>query len=253
MILSLSGQLEIQGGGQGRIFKCSQRLDQTQQLVCKQVWRREGLNYPLITKTPLTSFLPNFYGIHKTKTDSQYIVMEDLIDGFSSPCVADIKLGQRRFDLYTNPNQEKKRYMQVGSTSETLGVRIIDITKRRRGKVVMELHRDSGYRFTSQQFYNAMNEFLPGNLKYYFKEKIGGMIKAYENTMKDNPYMRLYGTSVLITYDGDSENNNENCLRVKLIDLAHSYMNITEAEHIDLNNETFNDHVHKGLQSLMQI
>ena len=252
MTLSLSGQLEVQGGGQGRIYMCSKKAGKNQ-LVCKPVWRREGINYPLMTKTSLRNFLPKFYGIKKTAKGSQYIVMEDLIDGFSSPCVADIKLGQRRFDLYTSPYQEKKRVMQHGSTSESLGVRIIDVTKRKKGKIIMEHHRTAGYRLTSDEFYQILNDFLPGKLKIFFKQKVKGMLEAYSNAVKDNPGLRLYGSSILITYDGDAANETEDCLRVKIIDLAHSYMNLGDTEHVNIQNETFNDHVLNGLQSLLQI
>mgnify|MGYP001017159349 CR=1 FL=1 len=120
------------------------------------------------------------------------------------------------------------------------------------GKLVKEQLREVGYKQTAEEFYELMKEFLPGKYLTYFKEKVKRIRDSLIKTRALFPNLRLYGASILVTLDGDAKDIDDDSLRVKLIDLAHCYFDISKLG-IDIYNSTYDDHVIAGLQNLINM
>lgn len=253
----LQGSLDMQGGGHGRIYKCTV-FPGNVSCVAKPVDHMESKAYPLLAKTPLKDYIPKFYGIHNFE-GKDFIVIEDLVDGFKSPSMADLKVGTRHWDLTASKEKvdgliEKAK----DSTTNTLGVRVIDVKMRRNKTVVKAWDRKQGLVLTEEQFKDTVLEFLPGELKAKVHEKIQKLRDAYAESVREFPGLRIYASSVLIGYDGDSilrekENKTKDTeVRLALIDFAHMYLDV-EAAGGDNKDPTFDDGVLKGLNSLVSI
>ena len=253
-MIEVEGKLSVQGGGHGRIIKCAMKNEKGELVPCvaKPIDHKEANVYPLIKKTPFADFIPQFFGIHKIN-NGDCIVIEDMIAGYKSPCVADLKIGTRHWDL--EASKEKVDGLvekQKGTITETLGIRVIDVSMRKNGEITLKHDRKEGLKDSEEDFKNLVKTFLPGKLLESMKVKVGEMIKAYEQTMKENPGFRVYGSSILITYDGDAANDKLDDIRVKVIDLAHTYVDITPNGG-DPKDPIYDDGIIIGLKTLTQI
>ena len=242
---------ECSRGGNLRVLR-SDKNCKIPGTIFKKKWDNEFVNYPLFQLTPMKKCIPAFFGYSKSSDGYDVIVMEDLLYGFKSPCFIDIKIGQRRFDLWTSDKHERKRVLQRGSTSESIFVRIIEMQIRKNNELVKEQLREIGYRQSEDEFYECIREFLPGNYITYFKQKVKEIKDSLVKTKTLHPNLRLYGCSILVALDGDAQNIGYNSLRVKLIDLAHSYFDLSKLG-IDVSASTYDDHVITGLQNLINI
>lgn len=245
--VELQGSLELQGGGHGRIYKCAV-FPGNLNCVAKPADHLEAKAYTHLAKTPLKDYVPKFYGIHNFG-GRDFLVIEDVVSGFNSPSMADLKVGTRHWDLSASKEKidgliEKAK----NSTTNSLGVRIIDMKMRKNNTVSKAWDRKQGLVLSIDEFKSAVLEFLPGDLKVKFHERIVKLRDAYAESMKQFPGLRIYASSVLIGYDGDAPGE----VRASLIDFAHMYLDINE-NGADINDSTFDDGVLMGLNSLVSI
>ena len=225
--VTLEGTLDGQGGGHGRIQKCLIQPGDVHG-VAKPVDHREGLAYALLKKTALADFIPKFYGNHKID-GTEYLVISDLSGGFKSPCVADLKVGTRHYDLQATEQKITELTNKAeNSTTPTLGVRVIDVTTRKDGAVTYNCDKKQGLKNSSDDFREVMKKFLPSeHLQASFYSQLTKLIQAYEASLKKFPGLRIYASSVLVCYDGDADPDKAE-LRLALIDFAHMYIDISK-------------------------
>ena len=249
--IELKGNLSGQGGGHGVIQKCIVNPGNIQ-AIAKPVNHREGLAYPELLQTPLKEFLPKFFGIFEIENIS-YLIIEDLTSGFNSPSILDIKIGTRHYDLTANEKKingliEKAK----DSTTPSLGIRLVDGKIKNNNKIIKHWDRKLGLIFTQNEFKNCLNEFFfSKNLKNQFNIQISNFINLFKNTLNLFPGLRIYASSLLFVYDSDSDLNN--CeLRIKLIDLAHLYLNIN-IEGVDMTQIEYDDGIIFGCSNLLNI
>lgn len=244
----LEGKMGTQGGGHGRINKCIVNPGNIN-AIAKPVDHREYSSYLDIMKTPLAPYVCTFYGKHNLD-GTDMIVIQDLTSGMNSPCVADLKVGKRHYDLTANPEKIKGLIEKsINSTTPTLGVRATDIHIRKTGKADIVHERKENLKLSIDGFSDVVHEFLPGSRLNDFHEQIVKIRDAFSETIHKFPGFRVYASSVLLTYDGDNDNGP---LNVKLIDFAHMYLDIS-ADGGDLNDRTLDDGVLDGLNSLCEI
>ena len=237
------GQSDTQGGGHGRISKCKV-MPGSIPAISKPLDHREGDAYKSLQDTPLKAVIPKFYGIH-----DDCIIISDVTEGFRSPCLADLKVGTRHYD--PSASEEKKQGLiakQKGSTTDSVGVRLIDAKIRENGEVTKAWDRKQGLKFSEQEFAAVVREFVPPSLQCAFIRQLNQIYDAFDKTVSEHPGFRMYAASVLIAYDGDSPTE----LRTLLIDFAHTHMSLDE-EGYDSSNEEYDDGVVKGLTELINI
>lgn len=239
--IEYEGKSQTQGGGHGRISQCRLIIP----CISKPLDHREGNAYSLLEKTPLSSVIPKFYGIH-----DGCIIISDLSAGFSSPCLADFKIGTRHYDLQAT--KEKIQGLiekQKGSTTDSHGIRLIDAKTRKNGKVINGWDKKQGLKFSFDELKDVVKKFVPESLKADLLLQIQIILGKIAQTRKENPGFRMYAGSVLIAYDGD---HLEKGVRACLIDFAHTYLNV-ENEGAKADDPSLEDNILLGVRTLINL
>ncbi|KAJ2160793.1 hypothetical protein GGF46_001981 [Coemansia sp. RSA 552] len=155
------------------------------------------------------SFLPIYYGSLKRDgleagETREYICLENLVHGFEQPCVLDLKIGSRLYDV--DATEEKRERMALkarSTTSEKLGVVITG----------MKLHgepasdRDWCRGLTVTTFMEALDRYFSVAQKavspkyreyliWQFIVELGEWLEVVQETD-----MRMYSSSLLFIYD----------------------------------------------------
>ncbi|OHT14629.1 hypothetical protein TRFO_14922 [Tritrichomonas foetus] len=239
--------MESQGGGHGRIRTCKVQPG-NHAAISKPLDHNEGKAYEDLQKTPLKAFIPKFWGINKDSDGVDYLIIDDLTDNLESPCIADLKVGKRHYDI--NATDDKKKGLiakQKGSTTDSLGVRLIDAKIRQGGNVVKSWDKKQGLAFTFDELQEVFDEFIPPELKKQFSEKCDAIYAAFDETLEKNPGFRMYAASLLVAYDGEKKDQ----LKMLLIDFAHTHINIASEGSYDPDDDEYEDGVLQGLATLM--
>jgi hypothetical protein len=166
-----------------------------------------------------------------------------------SPCIADLKLGTRSFEVSAAPEKMRRQLSHIANTTTAShAIRCIDICTRKNGRVIKHFDRRDGQRMSASNLQAALLAFLPGDRLAAFRSAIQSVKSTLEQTQSIFPNMRLYSASVLVVYDGDSE---ESAVNVRIIDFAHAYIDVV-AEGGDATDLSYDDNSVKGLESLIK-
>jgi hypothetical protein len=233
--------LPTQGGGHGNI----QRVQGPQATIAKPLIQSEAQFYRKMQITPLASVVPSLFG-----TATSWLFLQDLTAGLTSPCIADLKLGTRSFEVNVSPEKARRQLSHIANTtSATHAIRCIDICMRKRGKVVRHWDRRDGRNMSFPDLQNTLSTFLPGQRLSYFLDEVEKVKTAIEQTRASLPNLRLYSASVMIVYDGDQDDGR---VGVYLIDFAHAYSDVVAAGG-DAGEASYDDNSIQGLNSLMTL
>ena len=244
MNVELEGSMEGQGGGHGRIMKCV--VDGKINCIAKPIDHREKSAYEAIRGTSLEEITPKYFGTYES-CGTEYIIIEDLTAGFKSPCIADFKVGTRHYDL--TATEEKIHYLvekQKGSTTDSHGVRYIDIQTRREGALVSHFDRKQGLKESFDGMSKKLIDFITPQHMDEFRRQIRHIEQKLTENICRNPGFRVYASSVLIAYDGDDASKP---LRCSLIDFAHLYVDIGEYSA----DSSYDDGVIKGVETMRAV
>jgi hypothetical protein len=235
------GSSETQGGGHGRIRACRVQPGNIP-AISKPLDRKEGICYEAFQKLRLKEVIPKFFGVL-----DNCVIIEDITAGFTSPCLADFKVGKRHYDPDA-PSDKVSGLIakQKGSTTDSHGLRLIDGKIRKGGKVTKEWDRKVGLKFSESQLEAMIHEFIPPSLKDQFNRKLDALYDIYNEHLEKNPGFRMYAASILIGYDGDKPTE----LRQVLIDFAHTHLSLKD-EGYDPEKSEYDDGVMEGISSMM--
>jgi hypothetical protein len=237
------GILQTQGGGHGEIQRGSGQVAS----IAKPLIVREATFYRGIRNTPLSEVVPPFLGTASSGGRS-WLVLQDLTAGMQSPCIADLKLGTRSFEVSVS---EEKKLVQLShlanTTTASHAIRCVDICTRKCGQIIKHWDRRSGRQMSSSDLQAALLAFLPEARLPSFLRAIEQVKSKLEQTQALFPNLRLYSASVLVVYDGDSY---DNTVQVFIIDFAHAYLDVV-AEGGDALDCSYDDNSLKGLESLI--
>jgi hypothetical protein len=247
-MITSEGILQGQLSGHGKITKCKIVHDNEEvECVAKPVSHKEGV-YKELQGTPIMSIIPKFYGIMNVD-GVDCVMIENIIEGFESPCIADIKCGIRPYDLEATPEKTKRALKeQEGSTSYTLYIRGESIATRKGGNLESNLIKKNLLKYNDSELIAAIKGFIPQNLVQIYEEQMRNMISVFEAMKREYPYFRIYAGSVMIAYDGDAKDK----IRLKIIDLSHTYLDISKCVD-NPDDKQYDDGFLEGLKSLLKI
>ena len=167
----------------------------------------------------LLSFLPKFYGTQAIN-NKQYILLEDLTNGYKNPSIMDVKIGVQAWDddaTHDKVLKEAKKYpKQVILGTRFTGMRVWDPINCS----YKQYSREFGYSLTEASFYQIFDLFLHDgtsfqlNLAFSFKKKVQELKRVFE---RQNMF-RFYGSSLLFLYEISDRGVQ---FDLKMIDFAH--------------------------------
>jgi hypothetical protein len=180
-------------------------------------------------------YFPKFYGSifieqpnspsqtsHVNSTPSHYIILENLLKGYKSPSVMDIKMGGNSSGTDPNASVIKRFKQSVVSnmtTSHVLGFRVAGMKVwQTDGQVLNKGGLESSKNITTLN--ETMKQYF-FNGKIYRVDVLPKLVKRLEELIAwftEQETFLFLSSSVLLMYDGDGESAD-----VKMIDFAHSF------------------------------
>ncbi|KAJ2392207.1 hypothetical protein GGI05_002731 [Coemansia sp. RSA 2603] len=208
-------------------------------------------------------FIPEYYGTlqlngdtakvdppdnqtQKSSTDA-YICLENLLYGFENPCIMDVKLGVRLYDVDAPP--EKIAKMKIKAKERTvsqIGVMIGGISLPGRPayehKWLYKLTTDTIVPDALVPYFSVAEESVGADYRRFVIDQFIAEIKEYREVVKKSE-TRMVGSSLLLVYDasakkyasfhsGDkspsalsnvSEDSDDALFDMRAIDFAHSH------------------------------
>lgn len=194
--------------------------------------QNKSQNLKLITPIPKLRKITRF---------ERFILLEDLTADMKKPCALDLKMGTRQYGVDASKTKQKsQRNKCINTTLRKLGVRICGLQVWNPSKNIF-FARDKYFGRkvkVGNEFAKILAKFLyDGQTKLSILIKIPKLIKQLEelfNFFKDLIGYRMYGSSILLMYDAISENNDENCIKLRIIDFAQ--LVIKPNENLNNNN-----------------
>ena len=199
------------------------------------------------TDVEIRNWIPGFYGvtsiglINGLTTSEDYLVLEDLTEGFELPNIMDIKIGSRTWGPDATPEKQKQEDAKYKGTKMPLGFSVLGIIvhpiKGDSNKMVKYDKSFGKYLKTEEVFkmprifFDVENSGVIDELVEIILSKLKALLAVFERQRK---YL-MFASSILFAYDASSvrkflkekspKNRKllEESVNVRVIDFAHVF------------------------------
>uniref|UniRef100_A0AC35TIK9 Kinase n=1 Tax=Rhabditophanes sp. KR3021 TaxID=114890 RepID=A0AC35TIK9_9BILA len=161
----------------------------------------------------------------ETRTEKQFIFLEDIVSIYRKPCVIDLKMGTRQYgDTATAEKKLSQTQKSESSTSGSLGVRIV-------GMQVFDTEKESyssvnkyeGRELSEMGFCEKLRLFFSRAGNKRCKVLLDKLTGLHNSLLQANGF-RFFSSSILMAFEGDS-NGDTDVVSLSMIDFAHSTFN----------------------------
>ncbi|KAF7684452.1 Inositol hexakisphosphate kinase 3 [Astathelohania contejeani] len=202
--------------------------------------------------TILSQFIIPFYGTIRVDTSDgtqlDYIILEDLTSKFSKPCILDLKMGTRQYGINCSIEKRERKIKRCKeTTSEKLGVRLCGLYVYKGADYIANnigvdnisphkiwnVKKEKEWYFKNKyecrkikldEFRDNLIDYLSGNkrLRVELIDPLLILLKELRQAISMLNNIRLYGSSLLIIYEGEGDAyiQNRNVI-VKIIDFTN--------------------------------
>ncbi|PIA18923.1 SAICAR synthase-like protein [Coemansia reversa NRRL 1564] len=180
-------------------------------MIIKPLNKREQEFYEGANGAPeFKSFMPVYYGMLQQSNDNvnsenaEFICLENLVHGFDKPCVLDIKIGSRLWDIDAAPEKQAAMVKKgQRTTSGKLGIAVTGMKLHGQPSEDREWCRD----LTEVTILDALAYYFSAAEKSVSKEYRDYVIRQFilEITellqVVERTELRMYSSSLLFVYD----------------------------------------------------
>ncbi|KAI7871033.1 hypothetical protein BDF14DRAFT_1767719 [Spinellus fusiger] len=193
----------------------------------------------LLTTAPQESVVslpgtPSLPPLDSQNNTENHICLENLLRGFTRPCVLDLKLGKTLYD--SRANEAKKAKMQLNAqntTTESMGLRVSGMKVYDATEDVYHIYKKSfGRSLTQETLPDAFMAFLcpfshtpsntglfetvpnsnpsknrplPKNKREWIVDRYISDLVEMQDWIANTPHLEMIGSSLLFVYEGDPE------------------------------------------------
>merc|ERR1719334_1132013 len=183
----------------------------------------------------LVRLTAKFYGTESVKVHNgvvglcDYLVLENLTQGLTYPCVMDVKIGARTYGPDASETKREQEDAKYKGTKVPFGFSVLGIISHSQSGV-KRLHKSFGRNLSEQNIHEVLENFVchpPEQAKLVaqtFLHKLEEFTKFFDQQTR----YHIYASSLLFVYDSaflekDDKQGFVNSARLKLIDFAHVF------------------------------
>lgn len=226
---ALRGQLGPQVDESGRFYKPLQEDERGS----REAAFYETLYSSIKVKKQILRFFPAYYGTQIIKASDgsglhPHLVLQDVVSDYVKPCISDVKIGSRTWYPQASEDYRAKCLRKDrASTSVTLGFRIsgLQIYQGEKSGYWKPDRKKQIQKFTVDDVRSVLKKLISSNQSGY--NGLSGILRQLlelKSWFEDQTDFHFYSCSLLLIYDGESEENGGNPQpMVKLIDFAHVF------------------------------
>jgi len=170
---------------------------------------------------PLKPLIPQFYGM-ETHGELKCLKIEDLTHGLKQPCIVDLKMGTQTYTEDAPQNiidREKNKY----PPQSIIGFRIVGMKVFRSSTgETWKSEREWCRQIKPETMPKAIEEFFFDGkvVRQELVKKLMSKLEEIEDVLRANAQWRMYGSSLLVVYDGQDADAD---ITLKMIDFANLF------------------------------
>lgn len=168
----------------------------------------------------LRQFIPRYFSNVQLES-KEYILMEDICASFTTPCIADIKIGLSEVCSLDSEDKKMSMIKKDASTLPMLGYRFAGAkTYNQKKDTAMLLDKEWGKSFTRTNCAEKTEKFFCNGTEIR-RDVVPALLRQLKDLIEYYENQRLFWlcrSSLLIVYEGADESNG----KLKLIDFAHN-------------------------------